>query len=297
MMDTREKLGTDLYLHTDYREFLRQVFGYWKANKPQFSFRFFAKQAGFGGQSYLKMVIDGERNLTPDSVTKFVRALRLDKKQTDYFEAMVFYTQAKNEDEKERYYNQMMKLRPKMRLKGIDKDQYEYLTDSLYVAIREMAALGSFKDDPKWIAARLRYPTSSVKVGKALDVLKRLGLVTKNKKGELVHSGGALQSPVDLESVEYLHCHRKILTESRDLIMSAPFDEWDMASVTIPLSKKRLPQMMEILRHAIQEIVELANEDKGNFEEVYQANYQLFPLTRVERLEDEEDKNDDEQDD
>lgn len=40
-----------------------------------FTFRHFQKRAGFGSPNYLKLVMDGERNLAPRSLGKFLKGL------------------------------------------------------------------------------------------------------------------------------------------------------------------------------------------------------------------------------
>lgn len=109
----KEALGheVDIYAFMDYRLYLKKVYDYLKNHKTHFSYRYFAKLAGFGGQSYLRMVMDGERGLTPESITKFIRVFKLNQKESAYFESLVFYNQARSEEERDRYHAQLMSLR------------------------------------------------------------------------------------------------------------------------------------------------------------------------------------------
>ena len=88
-----KKLTTSVFSYLDFREYLRDVFQENKEKNRFFTHRYFAKLAGLGSYSYLRMVIKGERNLTTNSVNKIVRALKLNKKESAYFENLAYFNQ------------------------------------------------------------------------------------------------------------------------------------------------------------------------------------------------------------
>ena len=101
----------DIFAFSDYREYLKAYYAEQKSKKPQFSYRFFARLAGLGSASYLRMVIDGERNISPVTINKFARAIKLSKEERIYFETLVLYTQTKSDSEKEYYFDLMSDLK------------------------------------------------------------------------------------------------------------------------------------------------------------------------------------------
>ena len=52
-----------VYEYLDYRQFLRDHFAASKKAKPQYSFRYFSRRAGLSSSNFLKLVMDGKRNL------------------------------------------------------------------------------------------------------------------------------------------------------------------------------------------------------------------------------------------
>ena len=68
--------------YLDHHKFLKDYFEEKKAHCPFFSYKYFAQKAGFSSPNFLKLVIDGKRNLTKDSVFKFCKAMGLNKKDT-----------------------------------------------------------------------------------------------------------------------------------------------------------------------------------------------------------------------
>ena len=45
----------------------------------------------------LKLIMEGERNLTEESIEKFVKGLRLKKTEAEYFRILVRFNQTKSE--------------------------------------------------------------------------------------------------------------------------------------------------------------------------------------------------------
>jgi len=271
----------DIYSFDDYREYLKVHYDYLKKKNPRFSYRYFSKIAGLGGQSYLRMIMTGQRNLSQKSVAGFAKAFKFGRNEARFFEALVYYTQAASEEERSRYAEILSGLKPKTRVRGIAKDQYEYFTDNIHVVIRELAALPDFQEDVRWISKVLRTHPMSTQVSASLKVLERLGLLVRDQKGRLRHSGKTLKNPPEIPSSEVLNYHRRILTHARDLIMTSPKGEWDLLSITLPMRKQSLSTIMQILKKAVLEIMDHINQGSKQYDEVYQLNMQLFPMTQV----------------
>ncbi len=82
-----------IYEYRDYREYLRDFYHFKKRTNPYYSYRLFSMKAGFKAPNLLKLVMDGQRNLTRQSVVKFAKALRLDECEAECFRAMVLRNQ------------------------------------------------------------------------------------------------------------------------------------------------------------------------------------------------------------
>lgn len=78
-----------IYSYRDYRKYLHDFYRYKKRTNPYYSYRLFSMKAGFKAPNLLKLVMDGQRNLTRQSAAKFSRALRLDENEEQYFEKIV----------------------------------------------------------------------------------------------------------------------------------------------------------------------------------------------------------------
>ena len=108
----------------DYREFLQSSFEEKKRRHEFYSYRLFSQKAGFKSPNYLKLVINGERNLTKESVFKVAKAFDLNKKETDYFENLVFLNQSKTLDDKNLYLTRLMRYRVKNDTRILEESEY-----------------------------------------------------------------------------------------------------------------------------------------------------------------------------
>lgn len=269
--------------YLDYRQYLKDLSAHFKAHYSDFSSRTFSQLAELGGNSYLTMILNGERNLTPVTVAKFSKALRLNAKETLYFENLVLFNQTKNEDERDRYFTRLAELRHRTPATGLKREQFKYMSNSLFAIVREMTSLPNFQDDPEWIASKLRRPATKGQVAYALETLNNLGLVVRGDDGRYRHSETLLQSPDDVGAADIMNYHRQILSESKEAVFNVPYEEWDMASMTLPVQKKNISQVMGILSKCREEIASLINNDSPDYHEVFQINMQVFPVTKVQQ--------------
>ena len=88
------------YTYLDYRRYLKDLYKKLKETTNHFSFRYFAKAAGLKAPNYLKLVMDGERNLSQDGIRKFCKGLKLNKGEQEFFENLVHMNQSKTDEEK-----------------------------------------------------------------------------------------------------------------------------------------------------------------------------------------------------
>src|SRR6185295_13705882 len=87
----------EIFEYDHYRKFLRDFYDSRNDTSEKLSFRHFARLAGFNSPSFLKMVIEGSRNLSHESIRKIAEALRLNKEETQYFTNLVLLNQAEGD--------------------------------------------------------------------------------------------------------------------------------------------------------------------------------------------------------
>ncbi len=275
-----------IYDYKDYRLFLKDYYKYKREQTSSFSARNFSKAAGFGSHSYLRMVMEGKRNLSLKALKKVAKAAGLDKEEASFFVALALYNQASLEKDKDYYFAKLIELKPQKKFHKLEKDRLAYFTNKNVVIIRELVALPHFKEDPEWISECLGSQVEPQDVEKCINILLRLKVLKRNQEGRLVLANGTVESPIDAESLEVFNFHRSIMSSAKDLMVTVPYDDREIISVTIPMSKKVLTNIKDIMRKCRNEVIKCINTNKDlGFDDVYQVNLQMVPVTRTRKEE------------
>lgn len=158
-----------VYNYTNFRAFLKDSYLYKKKKNPSYTESAFIRQAGLGNNSrgYLKLLVEGKRNLSNRTLHGMLSCLKLNPKEAHYFETLVFYNQAKNEEEKDFYFQRLEKsigTRDSQAFQ-ILKSQYNLYSKWYLVAIREVIALCDFVEDEEWIRKKLKNRVSKTALG------------------------------------------------------------------------------------------------------------------------------------
>lgn len=95
----------------DYREYLRRVYADSKALDKRFSCRYVASHVGFKSASFFSQILNGRSELTSSMALRFASFLKLDARETDYFECMVLYARSASSSERRRHHGRLAALR------------------------------------------------------------------------------------------------------------------------------------------------------------------------------------------
>lgn len=271
----------DVFRFRDYRAYLRALYAHKKAHEYGFSLRAFSKHAGLRSSNYLKLVMDGDRNLTPDAACKFAGACGLKGQAADYFCELVSFNQARSAEERERVYARLRRFRRYREVYRLDGAQDAYHSEWFIPAVRELAGHSDFREDTKWIAKTLMPSISPRDAQRALDVLLELGLLVRNGEGVLAQAEPLVQTPEGPLSHHVARFHRAMLERAAEALDRVPRDEREIASLTLLVEQARLPELKEKLERFREELLHTFDSAPGKAR-VVQINLQMFPLTGKE---------------
>ncbi len=272
-------VGVSVYDFLDFRAYLRAYYAAAKRTKPNFSFRLFSKLAGLRSPNFLKLVIDGERNLGADSIERFAEALGLNGADGEFFGDLVAFGQAQTLAEKNRAFEGIASSRRFRAARRIDGDLFAYLSHWYNPAIRELSAREDFKEEPRWIAAQLRPTISPVEAADALKLLVSLGLLVRDPKtGRVVRGEPTLTTEHEVRSLGAAAFHRQMLERAAQSIESVPRELRDLAALTVCISPQTVALVKQRIHKFRESLTELCDSDTQG-STVYQLNVQWFPLS------------------
>ncbi|MCB9253839.1 MAG: TIGR02147 family protein [Bdellovibrionaceae bacterium] len=266
---------SNIYDFTDYRDFLKDRYRQLKETDPAFSFRYFSKQAGFGSPNYLKLVMDGKRNLSDEAIGKFAKGLRLDSHESEYFKFMVGYNQCEDRIKKEVYEAKLHYLRELFKVKELIPEHYDYYHDWYHAAIREMINnKGTVRNNPVVIAAKLSPQISEEDAANSISLLKKLGYVVENGNGDLQPGQGTETAVAGAEMAQKIYHEQMAELAAKSLYTQGSATQ-EFESVTVALPANKVAELKQKIKELVAEV---SNEHGG--EQVYQFNVQLFALTQ-----------------
>lgn len=278
-MNPRQAHRPSVYEYTDYRGYLRDYYVAEKAQRPAFSYRYFARRAGHSSPNFLKLVIEGNRNLGPESVTAFSRALELDTEEAGFFADLVAYGQAKTDDLKAKHLARITAARNYRKAGRIEGQLFDYLAHWYLPAIRELVARPDFEEDPKWIARELVPHISARRAADGLKVLLNLGLVRRLADGRLERGDPSWTTGPEANSKIVASFHHQMLMLAAEAVQNFSSEERNITSLVVCVRAKTMEEIRRRMTAFQQELLALCDSDDEP-EVVYQVGMQLFPLSR-----------------
>lgn len=274
--------------YNNFREFLRDSYQERKF-RTGFTWRDFAKAAGYSSPVFLKLVCDGKANLSEVGTERVASALGLSGVDLQYFRLLVNFDQEKDSVAKREIYKELRKLAKDNSLTLVGEDQYDYYDSWLNPVLREIAPKMKGVSAAK-LANLCVFDTDAKSVKRSLELLQNTGLLEKNEKGEYVQVSKALTTGhLDVASMAIREMHRQMGSLAVESIDKVPMKERDISGMTMGISEVAFVRIQNELADFRRRIAAIVMEDEGE-ERVYRMNLQLFPLTKSMSAEDCNDK-------
>lgn len=276
MKRSRKRCPVDVFRFLDYRAFLTE---FYRAKKRRgYSYRAFSEAAGAGAPNYLKLVIDGRRNLAPAMAARFADACALEGESAAYFLTLVEFNQASTNEQRNDAYDRLNRFRRYRRAQKLEVAQAAFHSTWYVPAIRELIQSSQFREDPAWIAAQLRPPIEEAQARHALDVLLQIGLVVRDEDGSLCVRDAVVSTGPQTRGLHMANYHRGMLERAASSIELFAAAERDISSLTLGLTEDGVAQVKERVKQFRRELLELAASTQDP-SRVLQLNFQVFPLT------------------
>ncbi|NLG16741.1 MAG: TIGR02147 family protein [Fibrobacter sp.] len=272
----------NIFEFQNFREYLEAYYCQKKASSKSFSYRSLSRAAD-SAPSFVYHVIEGKRNLTKNSIMKLSKALGHTRLESDYFENLVFFNQAKTISEKTHYYNRIAEIRKPTSIKIVDKENYEYYKYWYHSVIREVVTFFDFEGDYEKLGEFLIPSITAKQARESVSLLLKLGFIRKDKSGRFVQTQKNLQTRPSLPNSFLLE---KFQMEMLEIALQAykKFTVYDRmsSSTTFSISKETFELFKLKARDFRAELAELARFDNSE-DRVYQLTINLFPVSNSTR--------------
>ena len=263
--------------YQDYHAFLSDYYEERKRTSA-FSWREFAKIAGFVSPSYLKDVCSGKTNLSKVTMGRVASAIGLVGYEVEYFETMVQFGNAKTDDAKKKFLEQMHSIALDHKVRIIDKDAFEYYDTWKNPVVRELAPLmpGAMPGD---IAKACTQDVSALDVRKSLSFLERAGFLKQVEENVYVQTEKSVEGSKEGLPLAIRSMHRAMGNLAVDSLNRFTANERNITGVTMGIDRETYERIVYELDECRKRITAMA-EGCRDIKQVYRLNLQLFPLSK-----------------
>lgn len=254
-----------LNINSDFVSVIKSVLLERIKKNPNYSLRAFSKSIDVN-HAHLSLILRGKRPLTIKFIKKVASILGYGPKEINQFIQQV--------------------SKPNITFSSIDYqlldiDFFEYISEWYYDAILELSRFPDFNGDVKWISKKLNI--SYFKAKDALLRLQKLGLLSTDKNGKIIQGSPdtTTNASTETSSAALRQYQQTSLEMSIKALTELPRTYRDHSSMTVAMDIKDLPKAKTLIADFRAQFMSLVQKDPENFNQVFQINISLFPLTQV----------------
>lgn len=264
----------------DYRKIIEEFINWKKqTNRIRFTYSQFAKLCGFKSHNYVKLIIEGKRNITTEVAIKIAKAMDFNKRETEFFSSLTSFNQAKDPETKAHFFSEICRFKEFAHAHAITKDQFEYFSKWYNVAIRELVNLNGFKMDFEWISNQLnpKVPPNEVEI--AIKLLKRLNLIGQTSSGKWKITTSHIRIGEGIASQFIMNFHKEMLILSQQSLKQERKDRKIMA-LTMTIGDKEFEEITKRIELFQKDIQNYLAQRKTKTNRVCQLNCQFFHIVK-----------------
>ena len=265
--------------YSSYRVYIRDYYAERK-ERSGFTWRDFAKAAGYSSPVFLKLVCDGKANLSEAGIERVASAMGLVGVDLQYFRLLVAFNQEKSSASKKKFFAEMRSLANENSFAIVGEDQYDYYGSWLNPVIREMAPRLNGAT-PAQMAGELVFDSNTSNVKDSLKLLEKNGMLQKDEQGHYKQGNRSITTGnLDVTSLAIREMHRQMGELAVKSLDQVPVKERDVSGLTIGISENAFEKISKEIADFRRRISAIVMDDAGE-ERVYRLNVQLFPLTNT----------------
>lgn len=270
-----------IFKYLDYREFLQDYYRIRKEANSSFSLRAFSDKIGFKAKDFISRVMQGEKNLSEQSIQKVASGLRLGKRESEFFAALVLFNQAETAEERNSHYAKMQEILKIVRFSEsqhlMAHYQYQVYSDWRHLVVRSLIGMFGFSGDFKELGNRVHPKITPEQAKESVKLLESCGLISKKEDGSYELSQSAITTGNRTSKTALRGFHQKCLKLGADSIDRDQPSERNISGLTLGISKDGYERIVERINAFRKEIAFLAEEDQAA-DNAYQLEICFFKV-------------------
>jgi uncharacterized protein (TIGR02147 family) len=210
--------------------------------------------------------------------------MKLSAVESDYFENLVSLNQAKNLQDRNHFFDKLNSIKSTVpgsaAIRRIREEQYEFYSKWYLSAIRSLIDMHPFKDDYAWLAKSVYPPIKPKDAKKAVYLLENLDMIEKDEEGYYRIVDKTITAGSEIVRLGLQNFQRQTAELALRAIEEMPREKRNVSGMTMGISRRTYEAICretEAFQAKLQALAEQDNEADN----VYQFNFQLFPISNV----------------
>lgn len=263
--------------YMDYRAYMRDFYEERKRSSV-FSWREFAKLAGFSSSGYLKLVCDGKTRLSRVGAVKVATAMDLVGFHYEFFLLLVEFCDAVNEDARMAALTQLQNLAKENNVRVMGAEAFDYYKSWVNPVVRELAPImpGAKPSD---IAKMCVPEVTAGEVRNALTLMENAGILQKEESGHFKQTDKGVSGDPLSVSVAMRALQRQMAQLAIEAADTFPGTERHVSGLTFGADDETFAKLVAELENFRKRIVSIISGVK-DYNRVYRLNLQFFPLSQ-----------------
>lgn len=285
------EITTRLSDYMDYRLFLADFYlakkNSTKASVRPYSYAIFSAAADIKSPNYLKMIIEGKRNLSLDMIARFAKACAFNKAQTEEFKLLVLFNQAEDPADRNYGLKQLSEYRVEQKLKHgeFDRKVFEKVPNWIGWIIYALIDQQGVTFETSQLRDLLRGKAAESEITEALENLIKSGELARDPETQVIKKVKREEAPDEIPSALVRKLQMQLMYLGLESLYQDAASEREFGSLTLALTSKEFEEIKFKLRH-LRKSLHKDNSiarmtSKGD--RVYQLNLQLFPVSNALR--------------
>ncbi|MBR6854144.1 MAG: TIGR02147 family protein [Fibrobacter sp.] len=264
---------------TEYKDYHPLIKDFYEDQKrtSYFSWREFAKLAGFSSPTYLRLVSEGQSNLSRVTMPRMISAMGLAGYEATYFKALVNFCNAKDDESKMPFWKEMRRIALEYKVRVVDKEAVEYFDGWKNSVVRELAPMMTGATPGK-MAKTCCNEISAAEVSSSLDFLTKAGFLKKDSNGVYRQTEKNVVASKDGMTYAVHALQKKMVSLGGEAIERFDADKRSVSGVTLTVNRKAYERIAKEIDDFRKRIIAIAS-DIDEADQIYQLNLQFFPMT------------------
>jgi len=275
-----------IYEYVNCTKFLQDSYKDQNKRQPGFSYEFLRRKAGISSRGLVYNLVHGARKLSRANTVSLCRALGLLARESEYFEAMVGYTQATTPKERSYFHGRLDALRQDWSLKQphlVRQEQYKFYAKPYHATIRlllQVHRVTDTREGYRWLASNVSPAITPAQAQKSVELLQRLGLIRKGKTGILRNRHTIISTPPEVRNTGLLNYHIENAKLAIAAMREKKMHERNISGLTLAVSKQTYDRFCDKIASFRRELL-VASEKDNDPSCVYRLNLQFFPVSKT----------------